>query len=198
MPAGFSLDIELLEIQSSGRAPRLLLHCCCAPCASYVLEYLTPFFVTTILYYNPNIFPAEEYDKRAGEFQKLLTLSNYPNNVGIVVDGYDHKTFETAAMPFWEEPEGGRRCKACFELRLKETAKRAKEKKYEYFATTLSVSPHKNAAALNEIGSGLAGEFGVRYLNADFKKKDGYRRSVELSKQYGLYRQPYCGCERSR
>ena len=189
-----SLDDELAEIRSSGRAPRLLLHCCCAPCASHVLELLAPLFRIAALFYNPNISPREEYDKRAGEFKKLLAQGGYPNSVEMVLCDYSCDEFEAVAMPYRDEPEGGLRCRACFGLRLREAARRAKEGGFEYFATTLSVGPRKSAAALNEIGGGLAAEFGVRYLAADFKKRDGYRRSVELSRQFGLYRQSYCGC----
>ena len=189
---------ELKKTMPSGKAPPLMLHCCCAPCAGHVLELLAPLFNITIAFYNPNIHPYEEYDKRAGEFQKILTQGEFPNGVDMVLGNYDYDAFEAAAMPYREEPEGGRRCSACFELRLKETAKLAKEGGYECFASTLSVSPHKNSAMLNEIGSAIAEGFGVKYLIADFKKQDGYKRSVELSKRYGLYRQSYCGCESSR
>jgi len=192
------LDDELMEIQLSGRTPRLLLHCCCAPCTCYVLEYLASFFNITILFYNPNIRPREEFYKRVGEFQKIPAVSEYPNCVNMVFGDYDSDVFDSVAMSFPEEPEGGLRCRACFELRLRETVRHANEGGFEYFATTLSVSPHKSAALINEIGSGLEGDYGVRFLCADFKKRDGYKRSVELSKQYGLYRQSYCGCERSR
>ena len=194
MSAGLALDEELACIAASKKLPQLMLHCCCAPCASYVLEYLSPYFGITILFYNPNIQPIEEYNKRASEFQKLTASVDYPNGVKIITCDYDTGIFTEAAAPFREEPEGGRRCRVCFELRLGETAKRAKEGGYDFFATTLSVSPHKNAAALNEIGSDFEGKFGVRFLRADFKKRDGYKRSIALSKQFGLYRQNYCGC----
>ena len=195
-----SLNDELENVRSSGMMPTLMLHCCCAPCASYVLELLTPFFIITVLYYNPNIFPREEYDKRAGEMQKLLRLAEYPSSVDIIVSDCDRdrEVFSCMVSSYPDEPEGGRRCGACYELRLRETATRAKRDGYEFFSTTLSVSPHKNAVQLNKIGTGLAEEIGVKYLGADFKKKDGYKRSVELSRQYDLYRQTYCGCERSR
>ena len=189
-----SLEDELKRIQSSGMAPRLMLHCCCAPCASYVLEFLSSFFSITILFYNPNIQPREEFDKRAAEFNKLLMFAQYPNSVDIIVGDYNSSVFKDATAPFMNEPEGGRRCLVCFDLRLSETAKRAKEGGYEFFATTLSVSPHKNATMLNEIGNELAGLTGLKFLNADFKKRDGYKRSIELSKKFGLYRQMYCGC----
>ena len=189
-----TLDEELAEIRLSERTPRLLLHCCCAPCAGYVLEYLAPLFIITVMFYNPNIRPREEWLKRAGEFRKILPQGGFPNRVDMIIGDHDSDVFDSVAMPFIEEPEGGLRCEVCFELRLRGTAKRARADGYEYFATTLSVSPHKNAELLNEIGSDLAGEYGVRFLCADFKKRDGYKRSVELSKQYGLYRQSYCGC----
>jgi len=174
----------------------LLLHCCCAPCAGYVLEYLSPDFEITVLYYNPNIQPREEYDKRAAELERLLTLVSLPNRVDLVFGNYDSDVFEAFSAPLTEEPEGGHRCRMCFEMRLREAAKRAKDGGFDCFTTTLSVSPHKDAAILNEIGGGLEGEYGIRYLHSDFKKRDGYKRSIELSKQYGLYRQSYCGCRR--
>ena len=189
-----SLDDELAAISSSGKTPRLLLHCCCAPCASYALEYLSPYFSITVLYYNPNIQPREEYYKRADEFPGLLARAAYPNSVDLSVSDHDPAAFDAATLLLRDEPEGGRRCAVCFELRLRQAAEHAKQGGYDYFATTLSVSPHKNAALLNEIGARLADELGVRYLESDFKKRDGYKRSVELSKLYGLYRQTYCGC----
>ena len=188
------LERELDGIAASGEMPRLLLHSCCAPCACYVLEYLSRFFEITALYYNPNIFPSEEYDKRALELERLLTCVDYPNRVGLIVTDHDASVFDSAAAYLWDEPEGGRRCGLCFELRLEQTAARAKSGGYDYFSTTLSVSPHKNAALLNEIGGVLSEKYGVNYLHSDFKKRDGYKRSTELSKQLGLYRQTYCGC----
>ena len=176
------------------RTPRLLLHCCCAPCASYVLEHLAPRYEITILFYNPNISPREEYERRAAEFNKLAALPGKALFADMVVAGYDHDVFAAVSAPFRDEPEGGRRCRACIELRLKETAARAREGGFDCFTTTLSVSPHKNAGLINSIGAVLASESGVEFLSADFKKHDGYKRSVELSRQYGLYRQSYCGC----
>ena len=187
-------ESELDDIAASGKTPRLLLHSCCAPCACYVLEYLSRFFEITALYYNPNIFPGEEYDKRALELKRLLTCVKYPNRVDLTIADHDSAVFDAAAVSLWDEPEGGRRCKLCFELRLEQTAARAKSGGYDYFSTTLSVSPHKNAELLNEIGGGLSEKYGVKYLYSDFKKRDGYKRSTELSKQLGLYRQDYCGC----
>ena len=194
MAALTALDERLADIARSGEAPRLLLHCCCAPCASYVLEYLSPYFLITAYYYNPNIMPIGEHDRRAGEFQKLLSRADYPNRVDMVAAGHDPGGFEQAAARFRDEPEGGLRCRACFGLRLGGTAARAASQGFDYFATTLSVSPHKDAALLNGIGDRLADTHGVKYLRSDFKKRGGFLRSVELSKKYGLYRQSYCGC----
>ena len=193
MKAPLSFDDELAQI-SSVEKPRLLLHCCCAPCASYVLEYLSQFFIITCLYYNPNIQPRKEYDKREAELSKLLIQAEYANRFDVLACDYDAASFEAVALPFWSEPEGGRRCRECFNLRLGETAKRAKDGGFGYFATTLSVSPQKDAELLNEIGARLAEEYGVKYLHSDFKKRDGYKNSIDLSKRYGLYRQSYCGC----
>ena len=179
-------------------ARRLLLHCCCAPCASYVLECLSADYRVTLLFYNPNIKPQEEYEKRAAELQKLLSLAEYRSEVDLIVCEYDASVFDAAASPYMDEPEGGQRCKVCFELRLAKTAMTAKDRGYDCFTTTLSVSPHKDAMLLNEIGERLAGKYGVRYLPSDFKKNNGFKRSVELSKRYGLYRQNYCGCRQSK
>ena len=189
-----TLDSELSRIATSGKTPRLLLHCCCAPCASYVLEYLSPFFFITALYFNPNIEPFEEYDKRGKELRKLLSVAEYPNAVSIMEAEYENAVFREVTERFSSEREGGKRCGVCFALRLGETAKRARAGEFDYFATTLSVSPHKNAALLNEIGMEMSQSHRVMYLHSDFKKRDGYKRSIELSKQYGLYRQAYCGC----
>ena len=188
------LEEKLAEIAGASTTPRLLLHCCCAPCASYVLEYLSPYFLITTLYFNPNIRPREEYDKRAGELSRLLLLTDYPNPVASLDAPYSAEMYDAAASAFWDEPEGGMRCRACIGLRLGQTAEYAKSGGFDYFATTLTVSPHKDAAYINETGSMLSEERGAAYLQSDFKKKDGYKRSVELSKLYGLYRQSYCGC----
>ena len=190
------LEGVLAELKATEKTPKLLLHCCCAPCASHVLEYLSPFFRITALFFNPNIRPREEYDKRAAELLKLLSLAKYVNAVDEIVCEYDPAGFEAAAAPFWAEPEGGKRCSRCFELRLGETAMRASSLGYEYFTTTLSVGPHKDAELLNKTGADMAEQHGGIYLISDFKKRDGYKRSVELSKQYGLYRQSYCGCKK--
>ena len=181
----------------NGERPRLLLHSCCAPCSSSVLEKLTLYFYVDVLYYNPNIMDESEYYKRLNE-QKEFLLKRYNGDV-LVLDGrYDVNEFLTAIKGNEGAKEGGERCKICYELRLEETAKTAKNLKYDYFTTTLSVSPHKNAVWLNEIGKNLQEKYGVNYLYADFKKGGGYLRSIELSKEFDLYRQDYCGCNFSK
>lgn len=180
----------------NGRRPTLLLHSCCGPCSSAVLERLREHFQVTVLYYNPNIEPREEYDKRLLEQERLL--SQLPGNTPLLPCEWDHEAFSAFAEKMAEEPEGGKRCLACFALRLSYTAREAKKHGFEYFTTTLSVSPHKNAENLNRIGEAAGEEAGVKYLMADFKKKNGYLRSLQLSKEYALYRQDYCGCLYSR
>jgi predicted adenine nucleotide alpha hydrolase (AANH) superfamily ATPase len=159
-----------------------------------VIEHLSPYFDIAALFYNPNIRPRGEYDRREAELRKLLERARYPNAVYTAACEYEGDSFETVAAGLWGEPEGGRRCRECFGLRLGEAARRAKAGGFDYFATTLSVSPHKDAAALNDIGADLEARYGIRYLRSDFKKRGGYSRSIELSKQFGLYRQSYCGC----
>jgi len=159
-----------------------------------VLESLIPLYDCTVLFYNPNIEPFDEYDKRRGELDKLVARNSLLKYTGILDCNYDNDTFVQAVGQLRGEPEGGARCTICYELRLRETAKRAKDGNFEIFATTLSVSPYKDANLLNDIGDRLAVEYNIEYLRSDFKKNDGYRRSVELSKKYGLYRQNYCGC----
>ncbi len=172
----------------------LLLHACCAPCSSYVLEYLTDFFDISLLYYNPNIFPESEYLKRVEQVKKLLSEMPLKSSVRLVEGRYDPKEFFELSKGLETVPEGGERCFKCYRLRLEEAAREAKKGGFDYFTTTLSISPHKNADKLNEIGEELEGQYGVKYLYADFKKKNGYKRSIELSRVYGLYRQDYCGC----
>ena len=188
------MEAEIARLE--GRRPELLLHSCCGPCSSAVLERLTAHFRVTLLYYNPNIEPEAEYRHRLAEQKRLLELLG--GGVGMMECAYDHEAFEAFAPGMAEEPEGGKRCLACFAMRLNETADRAKANGFEYFTTTLSVSPHKNAEALNRIGQAAGERAGVKYLFADFKKQNGYLRSLELSKEYGLYRQDYCGCLYSR
>ena len=175
---------------------QLLLHSCCAPCSSYVIEYLSENFDLTLLYYNPNIFPVEEYTKRAAEQKRLIGLLD--GNISVIEGEYDYSLFLHAVSGLESEREGGKRCEVCFELRLREAAAVAKARGIEYFTTTLSVSPHKDADALNAIGAQMAEEYNVKYLYANFKKKNGYKRSIELSRELGLYRQSYCGCEFSK
>ncbi|MCH5258854.1 MAG: epoxyqueuosine reductase QueH [Lachnospiraceae bacterium] len=214
-------------------APTLFLHSCCAPCSSYVLEYLREYFRITVFYYNPNISMEEEYRKRVAEQKRLIKAyneeisgkdaqnvnpkgellqgralqngkaqgkksSNICYLIDIIEGDYDPGCFYEIAQGLEQCPEGGERCFACYELRLRETAKRAQAGKYDYFATTLTISPLKNAVKLNEIGERLAAEYGVNWLPSDFKKKGGYQRSIELSKEYDLYRQDYCGCVYSK
>lgn len=181
--------------------PTLYLHSCCAPCSSYVLEYLSKYFRITVFYYNPNISFSEEYGTRVREQKRLITAYNaekkgYP--IEVVEGDYEPERFFQMAKGMEDCPEGGERCFRCYELRLRETARRAKEGGFEYFCTTLSISPLKNAEKLNEIGNKLAEEYHVSWLPSDFKKRNGYKRSVELSAEYGLYRQNYCGCVYSR
>ena len=178
-----------------GRKPKLLLHSCCGPCSSAVLERLTEHFDVTVLYYNPNIEPESEYRHRLSEQQRLLSL--LPGHIPLLACRYDHEAFEAFAPAMADAPEGGERCLACFALRLNYTAQQAKEHGFEYFTTTLSVSPHKNADNVNRAGEAAGRKAGVKYLYADFKKRNGYLRSLQLSKEYQLYRQDYCGCRYS-
>lgn len=178
----------------AGERPRLLLQSCCGPCSSYVLEYLTQYFRVTVLYYNPNIQPQAEYDKRLHWQREIIAQLPTQTPVELLDCGYDGARYTEAVRGLECEPEGGARCTVCFRLRLEETARLAKAHGYDYFCSTLTVSPHKDAERLNAIGAALAAEYGVAWLPSDFKKREGYKRSIELSKQYGLYRQDYCGC----
>lgn len=184
----------LEEMKTRQVTPTLLLQSCCAPCSSYVLERLTPYFHITIFYYNPNIEPKEEYEKRKEEEKQFIAKLKSPNRLDMIDCDYDNDIFHDVVTGLENELEGGARCFRCYDLRLRATAKKAKELGYDYFATTLTVSPYKNAMKLNEIGKDLEKEYGVSYLPSDFKKKNGYLRSIELSKEYSLYRQDYCGC----
>lgn len=174
--------------------PKLLLHACCAPCSSYCLEYLSQYFEITVLYYNPNISPEEEFGKRAAEEKRLISEMRVKNPVTLVVDEYNPREFFDAVKGLENEPEGGERCFVCYRLRLERAAKYAAEHGFDYFCSTLSISPLKKAQKLNEIGEELSGIYKVKNLPNDFKKKGGYLRSIELSREYGLYRQNYCGC----
>ena len=188
------LETVIKENESKSRVPRLLLHSCCAPCSSYVLEYLSDYFEITVFYYNPNISPAEEYEKRAAEQKHLIQELPAKHPIHLVVGADEPERFYAVSRGLEMVPEGGERCFQCFRLRLEEAAKMAAEGGFDYFATTLTISPLKNAQKLNEIGEELSEIYKVEHLPSDFKKKNGYKRSVELSAQYGLYRQNYCGC----
>ena len=188
------LDRILEKLAESGEVPRLLLHSCCAPCSSYVLEYLSEYFEIVDFFYNPNIAPEEEYRFRSEELQRLLRDMPLKNKVTFVEGKYDPERFYRAAAGLENEPEGGERCRKCFQLRLSEAAAEAKLQDCEWFTTTLTISPLKNAGLLNEIGEAAAAEAGLRFLPCDFKKKNGFKRSTELSAAYDLYRQSYCGC----
>ena len=192
------LDKLIERNQKEGKTPRLFLHACCAPCSSYVMEYLSQYFEITIFFYNPNIAPVEEYSHRVAEIRRLIGEMEFVHPVTLVEGRYDPEEFYEMAKGLENVPEGGERCFRCYRLRMEEAAKLAKEGGYDYFTTTLSVSPHKNAQKLNEIGLRLQEEYGVRYLLSDFKKKGGYLESIRLSKEYDLYRQNFCGCVYSR
>ncbi len=187
-------ELQKKQTDAAYHVPRLLLHSCCAPCSSYVLEYLSQYFAITLLYYNPNIFPEEEYRKRVEEQKKLIAALPVKHPVSFVEGRYQPEEFFAVAKGLEDVPEGGERCRKCFRLRLEEAAKLAAEGEYDYYTTTLSISPLKNARALNEIGQELAAVYEVPYLPSDFKKRGGYQRSIELSREYELYRQNFCGC----
>ena len=189
------LDKTLEKLTKEERVPKLLLHSCCAPCSSYLLEYLSQYFEITVFYYNPNIYPESEYTKRIWEQQKLIDDLPAKHPISFMAGPYDKERFYEMASGLEHVKEGGARCMKCYELRLREAAKIAKNAGFDYFTTTLSISPLKKAERLNEIGQRLGEEYEVEYLLSDFKKKNGYKRSIELSKIYGLYRQDYCGCE---
>lgn len=188
------MEQEIANIEKEGRVPTLLLHSCCAPCSSYVLEYLSRYFRITVFYYNPNIYPEEEYRMRVREQQEFIRRFPAKYRISFVEGAYDTERFYAFARDMKDLPEGGERCFRCYELRLSEAGRLAWERGFDYFTTTLSISPLKNAEKLNEIGERIGAELGVRYLISDFKKKNGYKRSTELSKEYGMYRQDYCGC----
>ena len=182
-------------IEELGYKPNLLLHSCCAPCSSYVIEYLHEFFNITILYYNPNIFPEDEYLKRKEE--QIKFIKNY-DDVKFMDCDYDNEVYNKLVIGLENEPERGRRCNICFKLRIEKTAIYSKENNFDYFGTTLTVSPYKNASLINEIGRELELKYNIKFLYSDFKKGNGYKRSIELSKEHNLYRQNYCGCVHSK
>ncbi len=189
----FQKELDGVTVGLTGR-PSLLLQACCGPCSSYVLEYMTKYFDVTVLFYNPNIRPEAEYDKRLAALKQLLTAMPMDHPPALMEPGWRGEEFLSAVKGLEDEPEGGARCAVCFKLRLEETARMAAEWGFDYFGTTLTVSPHKNAEVINAIGEKLAGEYEVKWLPSDFKKRNGYLRSIQLSKEYDLYRQEYCGC----
>lgn len=201
------LDKTIKDIENKNIRPSLLVHSCCAPCSSYVLEYLNNYFNITVLYYNPNIFPEDEYLKRKNEqirfinekfFKSDHISDNQNTSVKFMDCDYDNDVYNTSVKGFEKEPEGGKRCEICFKLRLEKTAKLAKENNFDYFVTTLTISPLKNAELLNSIGEEYSKKYDIPYLLSDFKKKEGYKRSIQLSKEYNLYRQNFCGCVYSK
>lgn len=193
-----NMDSLIARYQAEGKTPTLLIHACCAPCSSYVLEYLSEYFDIIILYYNPNITNPDEYRYRLSEEARLISKLPHKHSIRLVEGNYEPKKFLSAVKGLENEPEGGKRCEVCFELRLREAAEYCKKLSSDYFLTTLTISPLKNASKINEIGERIAAEYGVKYLPSDFKKKNGYKRSIELSREYNLYRQNFCGCVFSR
>ncbi len=196
MKINYQLELEktLKEEEKKVQVSKLLLHSCCGPCSTYVLEYLSNYFEIGLLYYNPNIYPKEEYDFREKEQEALLEKISGKYPIKFIKANYNPKDYYDYIKGYEKEKEGGQRCNLCFDLRLKEAARVAKDLGYDYFTTTLSISPHKNSQVLNEIGAKVAEEYGLKYLHSDFKKKNGFKRSVELTEKYDMYRQDYCGC----
>ena len=189
------LDQLIEEIEAEGKVPTLLLHSCCAPCSSYCIEYLSQFFAITVFYYNPNIYPDEEYFHRVKEQQRFISEFPTKHPVSFIEGDFEKDRFYSeVAKGLEKEPERGARCTKCFELRLGETAKRAAAEGMDYFATTLTISPMKDVELLNTIGAAMGERYGVEYLATEFRKKNGYLRSTQISKEYDMYRQDYCGC----
>jgi predicted adenine nucleotide alpha hydrolase (AANH) superfamily ATPase len=184
----------LQELEKLKNRPHILLHSCCAPCSSWVITFLTKYFDITILYYNPNISPIEEYAKRKAEQIRLINEIEHEGKIDIIDCDYDNDIYESRIKGYEKCQERGERCTICFNLRLEKSAMIAKENNFDYFCSTLTVSPYKNAKLINEIGAELGKKYQVKWLYSDFKKNDGYKKSIELSKQYNLYRQDYCGC----
>ena len=188
------LDRFIEEIRNEGRVPKLLLHACCAPCSSYCLEYLSQYMEITVFYFNPNITEKKEYEYRVSEEKRLIRELPAVHPISFLEGDYCPERYFMAVKGHEADPEGGDRCTICFEQRLEEAAKAAKEGDFDFFTTTLTISPLKDAERLNRIGEEMGARYGVSWLGSDFKKKNGYRRSTELSREYGLYRQNYCGC----
>jgi len=187
-------ELEKKELEQINTPKRLLLHSCCAPCSSHVISLLTKYFNITILYYNPNISPIEEYQKRKEEQIRLINSIPTINKIDIIDCDYDNEIYNEKIKGFESCPERGARCQICYKLRLEKTASIAKKEEYDYFCTTLSVSPYKNSILINQIGEMLSKKYNIKWLYSDFKKDNGYKKSIELSKKYNLYRQDYCGC----
>lgn len=195
-PRNYQRELDMLigRLKNENRTPTLFLHSCCAPCSSYVIEYLSDYFSITVFYYNPNIYPDEEYFHRSAEQKRFISELPVKHPVSFVEGDFDKQRFYGAVKGLERLPEGGVRCEKCYALRLLETAKQAKARGFDYFATTLTISPLKNARTINTIGEKIGEKYNVSYLCSDFKKKNGFKRSTELSSQYGMYRQNYCGC----
>ena len=185
---------RIIENISPDNPPRLLLHSCCAPCSSYTLEYLSRYFDITVYYFNPNISPKKEFDKRFEEQKRLISQMPFKNSVTLVEGDYNYDDFLEIAKGLENVPEGGERCFRCYKMRLESTARLAKEQGFDYFCTTLSISPLKNSQKINELGFEIEEKYGVKWLPSDFKKHEGYKRSIQLSREYSLYRQNFCGC----
>lgn len=194
----YQKELDTVIENLNGKTPKLFLHSCCAPCSSYTLEYLSNYFDITVFYFNPNISPKEEFDKRFLEQERLINSLPVKNEIKLIEGEYDYKQFLEIAKGLENVREGGERCFKCYRMRLEATAKMAKELGFDYFCTTLSISPLKNSQKINEIGKDVAEHYGVKWLPSDFKKKEGYKRSIELSREYNLYRQNFCGCVYSK
>lgn len=190
----YQKELDKITDSLNGDVPKLFLHSCCAPCSSYTLEYLRNYFDITVYYFNPNISPKAEFDKRYAEQKRLIEALPSKHTIKLVCGEYDHNDFLKIAKGYENVPEGGERCFRCYRMRLESTAKLAKEQGFDYFCTTLSISPLKNSQKINEIGYEVAEKYGIKWLPSDFKKKEGYKRSIELSREYQLYRQNFCGC----
>lgn len=190
----YQKELDKITDSLNGDVPKLFLHSCCAPCSSYTLEYLNNYFDITVYYFNPNISPKAEFDKRYAEQKRLIEALPSKHPIKLVCGEYDYNDFLKIAKGYEDVPEGGERCFRCYRMRLESTAKLAKEQGFDYFCTTLSISPLKNSQKINEIGYEVAEKYGIKWLPSDFKKKEGYKRSIELSREYQLYRQNFCGC----
>lgn len=190
----YQKELDKITDSLNGDVPKLFLHSCCAPCSSYTLEYLSNYFDITVYYFNPNISPKAEFDKRYAEQKRLIEALPSKHTIKLVCGEYDYNDFLKIAKGYENVPEGGERCFRCYRMRLESTAKLAKEQGFDYFCTTLSISPLKNSQKINEIGYEVAEKYGIKWLPSDFKKKEGYKRSIELGREYQLYRQNFCGC----